>query len=127
MLYPYGDVDIQSANRHIQARLIEAINATAHTYEGIPSLIRKYYWITPDGGPLVGIYLWESWAAANAFYTADRVAMVTKRWARSPQRQEWEQRSSSRGPSGGSWPQNNCGKRTARLGGSRVGLLALKW
>ena len=28
-------------------------------------LIRKYYAITPDGGSLVGIYLWQSVAAAN--------------------------------------------------------------
>ena len=30
-----------------KAQLIETINATAHTYEGIPGLIRKYYGITP--------------------------------------------------------------------------------
>src|SRR5262245_53904618 len=65
-----------------KAQLIETINATAHTYEGIPGLIRKYYGITPDGTSLVGIYLWESEAAANSFYTADWIAMVTKRWAR---------------------------------------------
>ena len=54
-----------------KAQLIETINATAHTYEGIPGLIRKYYGIAPDGGSLVGIYLWETMAAANAFYTPD--------------------------------------------------------
>jgi hypothetical protein len=73
-----------------KAQLIETINATAHTYEGIPGLIRKYYGITPDCSSLVGIYLWESEAAANAFYTPDWVAMVTRRWAAPPQRQEWE-------------------------------------
>ena len=73
-----------------KAQLIETINATAHTYKGIPGLIRKYYGIAPDGTSLVGIYLWESKAAANSFYTADWVAMVTKRWAAPPQRQEWE-------------------------------------
>jgi hypothetical protein len=31
-----------------KAQLIETINATAHTYEGIPGLIRKYYGITPS-------------------------------------------------------------------------------
>jgi hypothetical protein len=73
-----------------KAQLVETINATAHTYEGIPGLIRKYYGIAPDGTSLVGIYLWDSKAAADAFYTADWVAMVTKRWAGPPQRQEWE-------------------------------------
>ena len=60
-----------------KAQLVETINATAHTYEGIPGLIRKYYGIAPDGTSLVGIYLWDSKAAADAFYTADWVAMVT--------------------------------------------------
>jgi hypothetical protein len=64
-------------------QLIDTINATAHTYEGIPGLIRKYYGITPDGGSLVGIYLWENVAAANAFYTPDWIAMLTKRSAAS--------------------------------------------
>ena len=40
--------------------------------------------------PRVGIYLWDNRAAANAFYTADWVAMVTRRWAAPPVRQDWE-------------------------------------
>ena len=73
-----------------KAQLIETINASAHTYEGVFGLIRKYYGIAPDGTSLVGIYLWESKAAAGAFYTPEWVAMVTKRWAAAPQRQDWE-------------------------------------
>jgi len=70
--------------------LRQTIKATAHTYQGIPGLIRKYYGIAEDGNTLVGIYLWESRAAAERLYTADWVAMVTKRWASVPLRQEWE-------------------------------------
>lgn len=66
------------------------IKATAHTYQGIPGLIRKYYGIAEDGKSIVGIYLWESRAAAEKLYTPDWVAMVTKRWASAPMRQEWE-------------------------------------
>jgi len=73
-----------------KARLVETMRATARTYEGIPGLIRKYYGIAPGGGSIVGIYLWENQAAADAFYTADWVAMVTKRWAAPPRRQDWE-------------------------------------
>ena len=73
-----------------KARLIETIAATAHTYEGVPGLIRKYYGITSDGGSLVGIYLWECLAAADAFHTPDWVAMATARWGARPQRQAWE-------------------------------------
>jgi hypothetical protein len=73
-----------------KSQLLETINATAHTYEGVPGLIRKYYGITPDGSSLVGIYLWESAAAAAVFHTADWVAMATARWRTPPRRQEWE-------------------------------------
>ena len=73
-----------------KAQLLKTIDATADTYVGVPGLIRKYYGITPDGGSLVGIYLWESAAAAAAFHTADWVAMATGRWGAAPQRQEWE-------------------------------------
>ena len=73
-----------------KAKVVETINATAHTYGGIPGLIRKYYGIAPDGASLVGIYLWDSKAAADAFYTPKWLATVTKRWAAPPQRQEWE-------------------------------------
>ena len=73
-----------------KTQLVGTINATAHTYEGIPGLIRKYYGIAPDGASLVGIYLWDSKTAADAFYTPDWVATVTKRWAAPPLRQDWE-------------------------------------
>ena len=73
-----------------KAQLKDTIKATAHTYQGIPGLIRKYYGIAPDGRSLVGIYLWESKEAADALYTADWVALVTKRWAGPPTRHEWE-------------------------------------
>jgi hypothetical protein len=75
----HRDVDVQSTCGHLQGSAGRDHQRNAHTYEGIPGLIRKYYGIAPDGGSLVGIYLWESQAAANAFYTADWVAMVTKR------------------------------------------------
>jgi hypothetical protein len=81
-------MDIQTTSRHIQRPTDRDINATAQNYEGIPGLIRKYYGITPDGRSLAGIYLWESVSAANAFHTADWVAMATKRWAVTPQRQD---------------------------------------
>ncbi len=70
--------------------LRQTIKATAHTYQGIPGLIRKYYGIAEDGRTLVGMYLWESKAHAERLYTADWVAMVTKRWNSPPLRQEWE-------------------------------------
>jgi hypothetical protein len=52
-------------------------------------LIRKYYGISEDGRSIVGIYLWDSKVAADRLYTADWVAMVTKRWGAPPLRQDW--------------------------------------
>ena len=73
-----------------KAQLVETINATAYTYRRHPRADPEYSGIAPDGGSLVGIYLWASKAAADAFYTAEWLAMVTKRWGVPPQRQEWE-------------------------------------
>jgi hypothetical protein len=73
-----------------RAQINETIRSTAHTYQGIPGLIRKCYGISPGGASLVGIYLWENEAAARAFHTPEWVAMVAERWGGSPQRQDWE-------------------------------------
>ena len=72
-----------------KADLVSTIKASAHTYQGIPGLIRKYYGISEDGRSIVGIYLWDSKSSADKLYTADWVAMVTKRWGAPPTRQEW--------------------------------------
>ena len=68
----------------------ETIRATAHNYQNVPGLIRKYYGLTPDGASLVGIYLWENPVAADTFYTPDGQAAVAKRWACIPERRDWE-------------------------------------
>ena len=44
--HAHGDVDVQSTHRYIETQLIETINATAHTYQGIPGLIREILWYT---------------------------------------------------------------------------------
>jgi hypothetical protein len=73
-----------------KAQLVENVKTTAHTYTGIPGLIRKYYGITPDAAALVGIYLWTNREAADAFYSPEWMATVTQRWGTPPQRQDWE-------------------------------------
>lgn len=70
--------------------LVNTINATAHTYQGIPGLIRKYYGIGEDGNTLAGIYLWKSKADAERFYTPEWIATVTRRWNGPPLRQQWD-------------------------------------
>ena len=83
-----GRKDLAEAER-LKAE-VATIKATAHTYQGIPGLIRKYYGIAPDGKTLVGIYLWESKAAADAFYSPRWIEMVTQRWKAPPLRADYE-------------------------------------
>ena len=69
-----------------KAQLIETINATAHTYEGIPGLIRKRDRpMVPSSDLSLG-----KCSRRKCVLHADWVAMVTTRWAGPPQRQEWE-------------------------------------
>ena len=71
-------------------QVVETIKATAAGYQGVPGLIRKYYGLTEDGTSLVGIYLWENRAAADAFYSDEWIARVSGRWQSKATRQDWE-------------------------------------
>jgi hypothetical protein len=50
--------------------------STAPKYKGIPGLIRKYYFIGPDGIKAGGIYLWRSREDADRLYTDEWKAYV---------------------------------------------------
>lgn len=73
-----------------KADLRNTIEQTAGSYLNIPGLIRKYYGIAEDGRTLCGIYLWHTRAQADALYTPEWIALVTKRWGAPPIRAEWE-------------------------------------
>lgn len=64
-------------------------DAVADRYIGISGLVRKYFGLSDDGRSVVGIYLWTSKEAADAFYTPDWIAGVTERWGAAPQRGDW--------------------------------------
>lgn len=63
--------------------------AVADRYIGIPGLIRKYFGFSGDGKSVVGVYLWTSKEAADAFYSPDWIAGVTERWGAAPERADW--------------------------------------
>jgi hypothetical protein len=75
-----------------KAQLDEIISASAGSYIGIPGLIRKYYGYAFAGGKreLVGIYLWQTKAHSDAFYTSQWVEKVATRWGAMPERHDWE-------------------------------------
>lgn len=71
------------------AAIRRQFDAVAGRYIGIPGLIRKYFGLSDDGTSVVGIYLWVSREAADAFYTPEWIAGVTERWGAAPQRADW--------------------------------------
>lgn len=61
----------------------------AANYLGVPGLVRKYFGFSEDAESVIGIYLWQSRDAAEAFYTPEWTAGVTARWGAPPRKDEW--------------------------------------
>lgn len=61
----------------------------ADRYLGVPGLVRKYFGFTEDARSVIGIYLWTSREAADAFYSPAWIAGVTERWGAAPIKTEW--------------------------------------
>ena len=62
---------------------------TAHIYLGVPGLVRKYFGHSDDCRSVVGIYLWESEAHADAFYSPEWIEGVKSRWGSMPAKAVW--------------------------------------
>lgn len=62
----------------------ETFLGTAPKYTTINGLIRKYYFLSPDGCMAGGIYLWESREAAERMYTEDWQAFVREKYGSAP-------------------------------------------
>ena len=58
--------------------------STAPKYQGMPGLIRKYYFLTPDGIKAGGIYLWQSQEDADRLYTDEWKAFVRGKYGSDP-------------------------------------------
>ena len=65
-----------------QAR--EIFLSTAPKYQGLPGLIRKYYFIAPDGTTAGGVYLWHSREDADRQYTEEWKAFVRDKYGSEP-------------------------------------------
>lgn len=80
--------------RMAQARsrneLVDAIEQSGPRYLNVPGLVRKYFGIAADGSSIVGIYLWDSRDAADAFYTPAWIDAVTQKWGAPPLRVDWD-------------------------------------
>ena len=76
VLFPIKTDDIEAFKQKMLA--------TAPKYQGLPGLTRKYYVMTDDQRQAGGIYLWETRAAAEAWYNADWVDYMTAAWGGAP-------------------------------------------
>ena len=54
--------------------------STAPKYQGMPGLIRKYYFLSEDGAKAGGIYLWDSREDASRIYTDDWKEFVRQKY-----------------------------------------------
>lgn len=60
------------------------LQASVVKYEKLDGLIRKYYIMSEDGETAGGIYLWESKAKAQAWYTDEWTKNMTAAWGQAP-------------------------------------------
>jgi hypothetical protein len=58
--------------------------STAPKYQGMPGLIRKYYFLTLNGTKAGGIYLWQSREDADHLYTDEWKAFVRGKYGSDP-------------------------------------------
>jgi hypothetical protein len=69
--------------------IAELVAASAPDYLDVPGLIRKYFGAGEDDRAVAGIYLWETKAAADAFFSPAWLRTVTARWKTAPERADW--------------------------------------
>jgi len=67
---------------NLQAR--EIFLSTAPKYQGLPGLIRKYYFLVPDGTKAGGVYLWQSRKDADRLYTEEWKSFVHGKYGSDP-------------------------------------------
>ena len=58
--------------------------STAPRYQQMDGLIRKYYFVSPDGTRAGGVYLWKSRAAADQVYTDEWKKFVREKYGSDP-------------------------------------------
>lgn len=66
------------------AQAKETFLSTASKYQGMPGLIRKYYFLSEDGARAGGIYLWSSRSDADRVYTEEWKTFVRSKYGTDP-------------------------------------------
>lgn len=77
-------VEFKLPQRMTRDQARETFLSTAPKYQGMPGLIRKYYFLSQDGTKAGGIYLWKSAADADLVYTDGWKAFVRGKYGSDP-------------------------------------------
>lgn len=67
-----------------RAEIVKQLQDSVPKFRGMPGLIRKYYLLSDDGKTSGGAYLWETRAAAEAYYTPAWRASMKARFGAEP-------------------------------------------
>ncbi|MBI5439933.1 MAG: YdhR family protein [Deltaproteobacteria bacterium] len=77
VLFRVGEpVDLETARSNF--------SASAHKYQGVPGLIRKYFLVDEDRVSLGGVYLWRSKEDAERFFTDALIRSITEKYGSAP-------------------------------------------
>ena len=60
--------------------LLDSVKGDAPDYRNVPGLVRMYYGIAPDLRSVVEVFLWNSRAAADRFFTSEWDGETSRRW-----------------------------------------------
>jgi hypothetical protein len=70
--------------------ILRGLEASAPDYKGIAGLIRTYLGLTADGKSVVELYLWQSKAVADQYFTEHWETEQARRWQSAPMRRhDW--------------------------------------
>lgn len=77
-------VEFQLPKKITRAEAREIFLGTAPKYQGMPGLLRKYYFLSQDGAKAGGIYLWKSREEADGLYTEEWKSFVRGKYGTDP-------------------------------------------
>lgn len=78
-------VSFKLAQRKSLDEMKQVFQSTAPKYLNLPGLLRKNYFLTEDGLRAGGIYVWESKAIAEKFYSAEWRNFVASKYGAPPE------------------------------------------
>ena len=78
-------VSFKLSQRRTLEQMQPVFESTAPKYLNLPGLLRKNYFLTEDGLRAGGIYVWESRARAQQFYSPEWQSFVAGKYGAPPE------------------------------------------